>query len=206
MAAVYRTWADGDAFTAEDAGDYFMRQAMIVCDNQTDRDGILTPNEGLHVWREDIDAVEVYDGSAWLTFDTKWQTYTATFTNLTLGTAGTQSFKYMRQGKKCTVRFAIKLGTSGFSVGTEPTFSLPFTAAALVATANILAEGNAGILDTSASAVYPAEVYATSTTTRVIRPSNAGGTYVNVLQVTANVPMVWATIDEAAGEFTYDLA
>ena len=66
MASVYRTWADGDAFTAADAGTYFMRQALIVCDNQTDRDAILTPNEGLHVYRKDLDAIEVYTGSSWL--------------------------------------------------------------------------------------------------------------------------------------------
>ena len=66
MASVYRTWADGDAFTASDAGTYFMRQSTIAVDTSTDRDAILTPQEGMKVWRKDIDALEVYDGSAWL--------------------------------------------------------------------------------------------------------------------------------------------
>ncbi len=65
MASVYRTWADGDAFTAADAGTYFMRQVNISVDNQSDRDAILTPQEGMQVWRKDLDGFELYDGSEW---------------------------------------------------------------------------------------------------------------------------------------------
>lgn len=65
MARIFRTWADGDAFTAADAGTYFMNQALIVCDTETDRDAILTPNEGMHVYLKNLDAIQVYTGSRW---------------------------------------------------------------------------------------------------------------------------------------------
>lgn len=67
MAAISKTWADGDAFTAADANTYFMRQTIIACDNQTDRDSILTPQEGLTVYRKDLNTLETYNGSAWET-------------------------------------------------------------------------------------------------------------------------------------------
>ena len=65
MAKTYKTWADGDAFTAVDANTYFMRQVNISVDNQSDRDAILTPQEGMQVWRKDLDGFELYDGSEW---------------------------------------------------------------------------------------------------------------------------------------------
>ena len=72
MASIYNTFVDGDAFTAADANNYFMRQVNIVCDNQTDRDAILTPNEGMTVYRKDLDAKQTYDGAAWHTHSTKY--------------------------------------------------------------------------------------------------------------------------------------
>ena len=81
MASVYRTWADGDAFTAADAGTYFMRQVNISVDNQSDRDAILTPQEGMQVWRKDLDGFELYDGS-------EWNLVPRLLKKVTLGTAG----------------------------------------------------------------------------------------------------------------------
>lgn len=66
MAAIFEEFANGEDFNASDFNTLVMRQAIIACDNQTDRDSILTPQEGMHVYRKDIDAVELYDGSAWL--------------------------------------------------------------------------------------------------------------------------------------------
>ena len=65
MAKVEKTFVDGDAFTAADANTYFMRQVNISVDNQSDRDAILTPQEGMQVWRKDLDGFELYDGSGW---------------------------------------------------------------------------------------------------------------------------------------------
>lgn len=67
MAAIIETWADGDAFTAGDANTYLMRQSIIACDNQTDRDAILTPQEGMTVFRKDLNSYQTYDGASWYT-------------------------------------------------------------------------------------------------------------------------------------------
>lgn len=66
MASTYKVWADGDAFTAADAGTYLMRQVIIAVDNATDRDAILTPQEGMTVYREDTNTLETYDGASWV--------------------------------------------------------------------------------------------------------------------------------------------
>lgn len=65
MAAIFEEFANGDAFNANDFNVYSMRQSLIACDNQTDRDSIVTPQAGLHVWRKDTDAIEIYDGTSW---------------------------------------------------------------------------------------------------------------------------------------------
>ena len=66
MASIYRTWADGDAFTAADAGTYFMRQANISVANNTDRDAILTPQAGMRVYNVAELAFETYNGTSWV--------------------------------------------------------------------------------------------------------------------------------------------
>lgn len=65
MAAITKTWADGDPFTAAEADTYFMRQVAIACNNQTDRDAILSPQEGMLVYRKDLDLFQFYNGTRW---------------------------------------------------------------------------------------------------------------------------------------------
>ena len=65
MASIYNTWADGDAFTAADLNTLLMRQVNISCDNQTDRDAILTPQAGMSIYRVDLKGFEIYDGTDW---------------------------------------------------------------------------------------------------------------------------------------------
>lgn len=66
MAAIFEEFANGDAFNASDFNILAMRQAIIACDNQTDRDSILTPQEGMTVYRKDTNNFETYDGAAWI--------------------------------------------------------------------------------------------------------------------------------------------
>ncbi len=204
MAAIFEEFANGEDFNASDFNTYSMRQVVICCDNQTDRDSIATPQEGMRVYRKDTDATEIYNGTEWLTFDSKWQSYTPTLTNLTIGN-GTLNAKYMRQGKKCTVRFVFTFGTTS-SMGTDPTLSLPFTAVALAAGANIMQEGVCALFDSSGSTYFYGYFAATSTTTRIIRTANVAGTYPSAAQITSAVPMTWANLDQIAGQFTYDVA
>lgn len=73
MAAIFEEFANGDAFNASDFNTYSMRQAIIACDNQTDRDAIATPQEGLTVYRKDLDTLQIYDGSSWKTQSPSWR-------------------------------------------------------------------------------------------------------------------------------------
>lgn len=204
MAAIYKTWADGDPFTAAEADAYFMRQVITACDNQTDRDAILSPGQGLTVYRKDTKAIERYNGSSWDAFDTIWQSYTPTLTNFTIGN-GTLTCKYFRQGKKITVRFFVRFGSTT-GMGTDPTVSLPVTAAALVATANIMQEGTFSAFDSSANTYYYGSFAASSTTTKILRIWATNGTFASPQVMGAATPMTWAVNDEIAGEFIYDAA
>jgi len=205
MAAIYTTWVDGDAFTAGDANAYLMRQVTIVCDNQTDRDSILLPNEGMTIYRKDTDAIEIYNGSAWLAYDTTWQTYTPSLTNITLGNGSLTGCEYFRTGKKCSVKFRLKFGTTT-GMGTDPTISLPLTSAALNATANIPILGWGQYFDISGGSPFPCAVEHASTTTATIRAFAANGTFLTPQVITAATPFAFAVNDELAGDFEYDLA
>ena len=204
MAAIFEEFANGEDFNASDFNTYSMRQVVICCDNQTDRDSIATPQEGMRVYRKDTDATEIYNGTEWLTFDSKWQSYTPALTNITIGN-GTLTAKSFRTGKKCTVRFVFTFGTTS-SMGTDPTLTLPFTAVALAAGANIMQEGVCALFDSSGSTYFYGYFAATSTTTRTIRTANVAGTYPSAAQITSAVPMTWANLDQIAGQFTYDVA
>lgn len=88
----------------------------IVVANQTERDN-LSAFEGLEVYRSDTDATEIYDGSAWLSFDSKWQSFTPTWKQGTtnwssLGTGATNIGKYKRSGKQVDFYAKLILGTS----------------------------------------------------------------------------------------------
>lgn len=204
MAAIFEEFANGDAFNASDANTYYMRQVTITCDNQTDRDSILTPAQGLTVYRKDTKAIERYNGSSWDAFDTIWQSYTPTLTNFTIGN-GTLTCKYFRQGKKITVRFFVRFGSTT-GMGTDPTVSLPVTAEALVATANIMQEGHFSAFDSSANSYYYGSFAASSTTTKTLRIWATNGTFASPQVMGAATPMTWAVNDEIAGEFIYDAA
>lgn len=83
--------------------------------DQAARDAIASPFEGLTVFRRDTDAIEVYDGTAWLTYDTKYQTYTPdVYTNGVLWTKGNATVlgRYKRSGKSMEVIFSVTLGST----------------------------------------------------------------------------------------------
>jgi hypothetical protein len=69
MAAIFEEFANGEDYNASDFNTYSMRQSIIACDNQTDRDSIPTPQEGLTVYRKDLDTLQFYTGARW-----KWLT------------------------------------------------------------------------------------------------------------------------------------
>lgn len=200
MAAIFEEFANGDAFNASDANTYYMRQVTITCDNQTDRDSILTPAQGLTVYRKDTKAIERYNGSSWDSFDTQWQSYTPTLTNLTLGN-GTSVGKYLRQGKKISVEYVFTLGTTS-AVGSNPEITLPFTRASgygtnllqpLDGTAFFVDEGNAtynGCV-TSSTAQFRVYCIATGFSAGSLSPTSAAS------------PFTFGSTDQLGARFSY---
>lgn len=200
MAAIFEEFANGEDFNASDFNTLVMRQAIIACDNQTDRDAILTPQEGLTVYRKDTKAIERYNGSSWDSFDTQWQSYTPTLTNLTLGN-GTSVGKYLRQGKKISVEYVFTLGTTS-AVGSNPEITLPFTRASGYGT-NLLQplDGTAFFVD-EGNATYNGCVTSSTTQFRVycIATGFSAG---SLSPTSAANPFTFGSTDQLGARFSY---
>jgi hypothetical protein len=96
--------------------------------------------EGFTAYAEDTDACAVYDGTRFLFYDTRWQTYTPTMTvgssTAVLGNA-LVACRYFRKGREVTVTGHIQLGSTttfgggngiiyvDYPVGLRPYFPLP---------------------------------------------------------------------------------
>ena len=69
--AGFKTFNTGDVFTASDANTYLMQQTVMVFASAAARTSALGANvaEGMMSYLKDTDAVEVYNGSAWVASD-----------------------------------------------------------------------------------------------------------------------------------------
>jgi hypothetical protein len=100
------------------------RGAPIPVRNQTERDGTLTPWDGLEVYRLDQHALDAYTNGSW-----GWQSYTPTLTasvtNPGLGTGGSATGRWAQDAKTVTASGVIHFGTGAtFGSGTY-SISLP---------------------------------------------------------------------------------
>lgn len=146
-----------------------------------------------------------YNGSAWKAWESDWITYTPTLANVTLGTAGTSTFKYRYQLGSVRVLGYIKLGTSGMAMGTAPTFTLPVNATTLVHS-NQSFPGSVKLYDDSAAGDYIGEslTSGSSVTTGLLRSTSS--TLANAASITATVPYTWAANDCVDIDLTYEPA
>ena len=133
-----------------------------------------------------------------------WQDYTPTYTNVTVGN-GTVAARYQQIGTLVHVRFQFVFGSSSSIDGSAPTISLPVTSSTsgLVGTNTIV--GYASLVNTGTEVVIGVSVW-NSSTTIVIRVTNAGGTYSTTGNISATVPFTWTTNDEIYLDFTYEAA
>lgn len=187
-------------------GNYYKNPALLhtqVVANATAR-AMIIPVEGMQVYQLDDDAKYVYTGSEWLAFDTKWQTYTPTLTNLTLG-SGTSVGKYKRSGKDCEIDYVFTLG-AGSAVGSNPEVTLPFNRVASGYGTDFLqpAIGNAVIVD-EASAAFSGSVTTSQTKFRMYAHT-ASGTYTALAAITATVPITFGSTDQLGARFKYQMA
>jgi hypothetical protein len=92
-----KVWAAGDVLAAADINDYLMDQAVMVFDSDAARTaGIGTATAGMVTFRTDGTALEVYNGSAWVSANSVGGTIAASLVTGTL-TNGTVTSKNVAQ-------------------------------------------------------------------------------------------------------------
>jgi hypothetical protein len=126
--------------------------------------------------------------------------YTPTTTNVTLGN-GSFGANYVRVQKLVYVQIGISFGSTTAFTG-APTFTLPVTAAAT----NQALPGIASMLDSGVTFYLGGVTLTTTTVSPYV--SLANGTYLNTPtgNVSATVPMTWATNDIMLLRFVYEAA
>jgi hypothetical protein len=135
-------------------------------------------------------------------WESPWITYTPTVANVAVGTGGSalSAAAYRYVGGVVEVDIRLILGTSGQSVGSTPTLTLPITARALTHT-NMVFPGFGSIQDTSTSDLRVAFVQATTTT--VVRFAHITPSGIGFAVPTATVPWTWAAGDSFQVRFNY---
>lgn len=198
----YKTFTAGSLATASDINTYLMNQSVMVFANSTARDAALTsPTEGMVTYQEGSDHLTVYNGSAWIPFDTTWTTYTPTLNNVTLGSGYTLSAAYAQIGKTVVVQFYFALGSTSAITG-DINFSLPINQASSNRSASV---GTCVVTDASPATRYPGTVLLSGTPGYAyIRVGNASGTYLTQVACSSSVPIAtWAVNDSISTTIIY---
>lgn len=197
----FKEFVAGTPALASDINTYLMEQSVMTFTNSTARDAALpTPNEGMVCYLTASDHFQVYNGSAWVTFDIAWNAWTPTLTNLTQGTGATLSAFYARIGKTIVAQVYVTMGTSP-TVGGQFSISLP------VDIANSNRSGSIGtcvMRDAGAGVSYLGSVFATSSAPSVARMQTitTSGASATLASQTASNPFTWATTAGSYFQFT----
>jgi hypothetical protein len=161
----------------------------------TARDAAITsPTLGMRCVLTSDEVTYRYNGSGWKAWESGWISFTPTLSNIAVGTGGSasSSCRYRYVGGQVEAEYKLVLGTSGASVGSTPTATLPVTAEALTHTLMVL-DGLGSMFDSSGSDLRVAFMQLTSTTVArfaYITPSGIGFTI-----PTASLPWTWAAGD-----------
>jgi hypothetical protein len=197
----YKLFSTGDVLTANDANTYFMQQTVMVFASSAARTTALTSvlAEGMVSYLTDTNAVQVYNGSAWVDVSAPsypWTTYATVTGNMTVGN-GTLISRYQQIGKTVHVFVQFTLGSTS-AIATTPYFSLPFTAAQdKWAIYGRLTDN--GIKDWSGFAQC-------NTANVFLYALGSGGVWADASTVTATQPFTWATGDYFTFFFSYEAA
>jgi len=163
------------------------------------------PYEGQLIYETDTDRVAAYNGSAWVGFDTTWQTYTPTYAGFTVGNA-TVVARYIEIGKFGYAYVSITLGsTSSVSAVTAMTISNPSTMAlaGIGATTPI---GQCEFRDTGTNSFSGIVGYASTTTVQPRNFSVSGSLIVEATSIISNVPFTWTNGDIIFAHWFYHKA
>ena len=120
--------------------------------------------------------------------------YTPTLANLTLGN-GTLTAKYGQTGKIVTVYFNFTLGSTS-SVGSNPSITLPVSAADIYNTAKVF-------LADYGTVTFWGNAWNGDATTVYLEVDRADATYLKTAAITSTVPHTWAVNDSIAFTLTY---
>jgi len=196
----YKTFVSGTPALASDINTYLMNQVVMVFTNSTARDAALTsPTEGMTVYLTGLDHYQIYNGSAWITFDIGWNAWTPTFTNLTQGTGAVTQAYYARIGKTVVAQVYVTMGTTAPTVSGQIGISLPVNSASANRS---LAVGSALMRDSVGGRSYSGTVFL-STTEAKMQAINAAATYSYQATQTGSIPHTWAANDYFSFTITY---
>jgi len=198
----YKTFTAGTLATASDVNTYLMNQSVMVFADAAARNAALTsPTEGMVTYQESNNHLTVYTGTEWVPFDTGWQTYTPTLSNVTLGSGYTLSAAYVAIGKTVIVQFYFALGATSAITG-DVSFSLPINHASSNRSGQA---GTCVIVDASPATRYPGTVLLSGTPGYAfLRVGNASGTYLTQVALSSSIPIAtWATADSISATVVY---
>jgi hypothetical protein len=163
--------------------------------DDTARDAALAaPALGMHCVLTSDEVTYRHNGSEWKAWESGWISFNPTLSNIAVGTGGSaeKEGRYRYVGGQVEAEYKLVLGTSGASVGSTPTATLPVEAEALTHTLMVL-DGLGSMFDSSGSDLRVAFMQLTSTTVArfaYFTPSGIGFTI-----PTSSLPWTWAAGD-----------
>lgn len=184
--------ADGSSFTSAFWDDYVREQVVTTCTSGTRPSSV----EGRHIYETDTDRVLFYNGTGWVILAEPLQTFTPSWTGVTVGNA-TNSGWYKRSDGWCEVAAKFTLGSTSAITGL-PVITLPFTAGT-----GIVAPQFQGLFNDTGTSFYSVIASPASTTTVSLYSVLASGTYAAIATTSSTVPFTWVTGDiiEFSGRF-----
>ena len=126
-------------------------------------------------------------------------TFTPTWSGYTRGNGTTVAY-YVRVNKLVYVYVEETLGATS-SMGTNPTMTLPITAARTQAVSP-----SRNRIDDTGAQVYWGTTVPISSSQVVVYADNSAGTYTSFASVSATVPMIWIATDKFSTAFVYEVA
>lgn len=140
------------------------------------------------------DKLQASTGTTWV-----WQSWTPSWTNVTVGGGGSVNARYTQIGKAVFCELIFTYG-AGSSISGLPTFTLPVPVSpAYTGTFEV---GGGRITDAGTS-VGVAAVRITTSSTASVYVLNTATAYVGFSQISSTVPMTWANTDSFMISFYY---
>ena len=139
---------------------------------------------------------DVVDAADLNTIAGAWDSFTVTFTNLTLGN-GTATGFYKQIGRTVAYRVLVTFGSTT-SISGSVEIGLPVTGTSTQGVHNLF------LAESGASTYFG--VVAVNTTTAVLRVLNVASTYPTLVNLSSSVPFTWGTSDSIRLSGVYEAA